>query len=102
MQKEYTFHVDTSICKIVEKTKAKMKNLENLKMNFSKYQYPKQLTEFGINKALSIPLQEVHTPEIVWNDNSLPFITICNPNSPDGYEMIDRSIECLTVFKTWG
>ena len=42
-----------------------MKNLENLKMNFSKYQYPKQLTEFGINKALSIPLQEVHTPEIV-------------------------------------
>ena len=39
-----------------------MKNLGNLKMNLSKYQYPKQLTEFGINKALSIPLQELRTP----------------------------------------
>ena len=40
------------ICKIVENTEAKMKYLENLKMNLSKYQYSKQLTEFGINKAL--------------------------------------------------
>ena len=38
-----------------------MKHLENRKMNLSKYQYPKQLTEFGINKALSIPLQELRT-----------------------------------------
>ena len=47
---------------IVENTEAKMKHLENLKMNLSKYQYPKQLTEFGINKALSIPLEELRTP----------------------------------------
>ena len=40
------------ICTIVENTEAKMKYLENLKMNLSKYQYSKQLTEFGINKAL--------------------------------------------------
>ena len=49
------------ICTIVENTEAKMKHLENLKMNLRKYQYPKQLPEFGINKALSIPLQELHT-----------------------------------------
>ena len=42
------------ICTIVENTEAKMKHLEDLKMNLSKYQYPKQLTDFGINKALSI------------------------------------------------
>ena len=100
MQKEYTFHVDTSICTIVEKTEAKMKNLENLKMNFSKYQYPKQLTEFGINKALSVHLQKFRTPKIVSNDNSLPFIAIYNPNNPNAYEMIDKSIECLTALKT--
>ena len=41
---------------IVENTEAKMKHFENLKINLSKYQYPKQLTEDGINKALSIPL----------------------------------------------
>ena len=44
-------------------------------MNLSKYQYPKQLTEFVINKALSIPLQELRTPKTISNDNNLPFIT---------------------------
>ena len=83
------------ISTIVENTEAKMKHLENLKMNLSKYQYPKQLTEFGINKALSIPLQELRTPKTISNDNSLPFITTYNPNNPNVYEMIDKSVEYL-------
>ena len=29
------------------------------------------------------------------NDNSQPFITTYNPNSPNVYEMIDKSVECL-------
>ena len=86
------------ICTIAENTEAKMKHLEYLKMNLSKYQYPKQLTEFGINKALSILLQELRTPETISNDNSLPFITTYNPNNPNVYEMIDKSVECLTLF----
>ena len=61
-------------------------------MKLSKYQYPKPLTEFGINKALSNPLQELRTPKTISNDNSLPFITTYNPNV---YEMIDKSAECL-------
>ena len=59
-------------------------------MNLNKCQYPKQLIEFGINKALGIPLQELHTPKTISNDNSLPFITIYNPNNPNVYEMIDK------------
>ena len=39
------------ICTIVENTEGKMKHLENLKMSLSKYQYPKQLTEFVIDRA---------------------------------------------------
>ena len=83
------------ICTIVENTEAEMKHLENLKMNLSKYQCPKRLTESGIKKALSIPLQELGTPKTISNDNSLPFITTYNPNNPDVYEMIDKSVECL-------
>ena len=79
------------ICTIVEK----LKHLENHKINLSKYQYPKQLTEFGINKALSIPLQELPTPKTIPIDNSLPFITTYNPNNQNVYEMIDKSVECL-------
>ena len=90
------------ISTIVENTEAKMKHLENLKMNLSKYQYPKQLTEFGINKALSIPLQELRTPKTISNDNSLPFITTYNPNNPNVYEMIDKSVECLKRNKVDG
>ena len=76
-----------------------MKHLENLKMNLRFYQYPKQLTDFGINKALSIPLQELHTPKTISNDNSLPFLTTYNPNV---YELIDKSIECLKRNKVDG
>ena len=81
-----------------------MKHLENLKINLSKYQYPKQLTEFGINKALRIPLQELRTPKTktITNDNSLPFITTYNPNNPNAYEMIDKSVECLKRNKVDG
>ena len=90
------------ICTIVENTEAKMKHLENLKMDLSKYQYPKQLTEFGINKVLSIPVQELRTPKTISNDNSLPFITTYNANNPNVYEMIDKSVECLKRNKVDG
>ena len=35
------------------------------------------------------------TPKTISNDNSLPFITTYNPNNPNVYEMIDKSVECL-------
>ena len=90
------------ICTIAENTEAKMKHLENLKMNLSKYQYAKELTEFGINKALSIPLHELRTPKTISNDNSLTFITTYNPNNPNVYEMTDKSVECLKRNKVDG
>ena len=77
------FTLTRCICTIAENTEAKIKHLENLKINLSKYQYPKQLTEFGINKALSMSLQELRTPKTISNDNNLPFITTCNPNNPN-------------------
>ena len=101
-KKNILFTLARRICTIVENTEAKMKHLENLKINLSKYQYRKQLTEFGINKALSIPLQELCTPKTISNDNSPPFITTYNPNNPNVYEMIDKSVECLKRNKVDG
>ena len=71
-------------------------------MNLSKYQYPKQLTDFVINKALSIPLQELRTPKTISIDNSLPFITTYNSNNPNVHEMIDKSVESLKRNKVDG
>ena len=90
------------ISTIVENTEAKMKHLENRKMNLSKYRYPKRLTEFGINKALSIPLQELRAPKTISNDNSLPFITTYSPNNPNVYKMMDKLVECLERNKVDG
>ena len=101
-KKNIPFTLARHICTIVENTEAKMKHLENLKINLSKYQYPKQLTEFGINKALSVPLQELRTPKTISIDNSLPFITTYNPNNPNVYEMIDKSVQCLKRSKVDG
>ena len=40
-KKNIPFTLAHRICKILENTEAKMKHLENLKMNLSKYQDPK-------------------------------------------------------------
>ena len=101
-QKNIPFTLARRICTIVENTEGKMKHLENLNMNLSKYKYPKKLAEFDINKALSILLQEFFAPKLISNDNSLLFITTYNPNNPNVYEMIDKSAECLKRNKVDG
>ena len=53
------FTLARHICTIVENNEAKMKHLENLKVNLSKYQYPKQLTEFGINKSFEYSFRRI-------------------------------------------
>ena len=69
------------MCTIVECAEAKIKHLENLKMNLSKFQYTKQVIEYAIKKGLSIPLQELRTSKTISNDKSLPFITKYDPNN---------------------
>ena len=79
-----------------------MKHLENRKMDLSKFQYPKQLKEFCIKKALSIHLQEFCRPKRISDDNSLRFITTYNPNNPIFQETIEKSVECLKRSKKGG
>ena len=47
-KKNIPFALACPICTIVENTEAKLKHLENFKMNLSTLQYPKQLVERGI------------------------------------------------------
>ena len=46
------------ICTIAENDTEKLKNLENLKSNLSKYHYPNSLIKQGFQKALSIPQKD--------------------------------------------
>ena len=44
---------------------------------------------------MSIALQELCTPKITSNDNSLAFITNYNPKNLNVHEMKDKSVKCL-------
>ena len=94
-KKDIHFALARHICTIVEDTEVKMKHLEKLTINLSKFKYSKQLIECGSKKALSILLQELCTPKTIWNDKSLQFITTYNPNNPNFYETIEQLVECL-------
>ena len=69
-----------------------MKHSENLKINLSKFQSAKQVIECSIKK-----MEELSTPKTTSIDNSFLFITIYNPDSPNFYETIKKSTECLKV-----
>ena len=80
---------------MAENNAEKLKNLENLKTNLSKYHYPDSLIKQGFQKALSIPQKDLRKPKKLSNENILPFITTFNPNNPNIYSTIKSSINCL-------
>ena len=78
-----------------ENSAEKLKNLENLKANWSKYHYQDSLIKQGFQKALSIPQKDLRKPKKLSNENILPFITIFNPNNPNIYSNIKSSVNYL-------
>ena len=51
------------ICAIAENNAEKLKNLETLKSNSSKYHYPDSLIKLAFQKALSIPQKDLRKPK---------------------------------------
>ena len=89
------FCLARGICTIAENNAEKLKNLENLKSNLSKYSYPDSLLKQGFQKALSIPQKDLRKPNKSPNENILPFITTFNRNNPNIYSTIKSSVNCL-------
>ena len=54
-KRNISFCLARRISTIAENNAEKLKNLENLKTNLSKYHYPDSLIKQGFQKALSIP-----------------------------------------------
>ena len=83
------------ICTIAENNTEKLKNLENVKSNLSKYHYPNSLIKQGFQKALSIPQKDLRKPKKPSNENILPLITTFNQNNSNIYSTIKSSVICL-------
>ena len=83
------------ICTIPENNAEKLKNLEKLKTNLSKYHYLDSLIKQGFQKALSVPQKDLQKPKKPLNENILSFITTFNPNKHNIYSTIKSSFNCL-------
>ena len=86
------FCVARRTCTIAENNAEKLKNLENLKTNLSKYHYPDSLTQQGLQRALSIPQKDLGKTKKPSNENILPFIATFNLNNPNIYSTIKSSV----------
>ena len=60
------------ICTFAENNAEKLKNLENLKWDLSKYHYPDSLIKQGFHKALSVPQKDLRKPKKPSNENIIP------------------------------
>ena len=94
-KRNISFCLARRTCTIAENNVEKLKNLENLKANLSKYHYPDLLIKQGLQKALSIPQKDLRKSKWPSNENILPFITTFNPNNPNIYSTIKSSVNCL-------
>ena len=92
-ERNIPFCLARRICTIAENNAEKLKNLENLKTNLSKYHYPDSLIKQGFQKALLIPQKDWQEPKKS-NENILPFITIFDPNNTNIYSTIKSSVNC--------
>ena len=91
------FCVARRTCTIAENNAEKLKNLENLKTNLSKYHYPDSLTQQGLQRALSIPQKDLGKTKKPSNENILPFIATFNLSNPNIYSTIKSSVNWLKI-----
>ena len=89
------FSLARRICTIAENNAWKLKNLENLKSDLSKYHYPDSLIKQGFRKAVSMPQKDLQKSKKPSDKNILPFITTFNPNCPNIYSTIKPLVNCL-------
>ena len=94
-KRKIPFCLARRICTIAENNSEKVRKLENLKSNLFRYHYPDLPIRQGIQKALSIPLQDFRGLKESSAANILPFTTTYNPNNPNIFKIIKSSAECI-------
>ena len=83
-------------CTVIEKNKRKQEQLEKLKVILLKQGYPNGLIQYRINKALTIPQEDLRLPkEQSAKKETVTLVTTHNPRNPDVYKIIKDTIAIL-------
>lgn len=69
------------VCTIVTHPVLRLQRLQELKQHLRRQNYPVELINYGINRAMDIPLAQLRTTRLKEEkqDEKIPFVTTHNP-----------------------
>ena len=94
-KKNIPFTLARSICVMAENNVTKQKHLEELKETLWKQEYPMKIIEAGINKALSIPQDQIRQVATKAQEDMLPFVCTHNSNNTQVFNIIKSFVDYL-------
>ena len=101
-KKNVPFNPARRIFTIVEEQDTTRERLEDLKKKLTRQNYPQKITTYGIEKAQSIPKEELRKAKAKDNNNRknvLPFVSTRNPNNPNLFPIIKSTLLLLFASK---
>ena len=90
------------ICIIVENKNVRYMKLKELRTILKTQKYPKMVVEKGIEKALTIPQEQLRSEKLKRKDKILPFISTYNPNNPNMFPKVRERCRNLQTSKILG
>ena len=81
---------------IVENQDIRKTRLDDLKQILLRKQYPAEIIDYGVNKALALTTEELRrVREQTTENNLLCLVTTYNPNNPQVFQLVRRTLPML-------
>ncbi len=91
------YNLARRICTIIKSESLRSRRLDELKIVLLKQKYPVNVIEWGIQKAKSIPIEELRTSTQNAEESNkvIPFVTTFNKSDKDMFKIINMGIGIL-------
>ena len=95
------YNLARRICTIVSDEIVKKKRLDELKHMLLARQYPKQIIETGISKALALSKESLFSCKKKEENKVIPFVHTYNPNNPNMFQIIHEfNMNAILEYRT--
>ena len=90
------YNLARGICMIVENQDIRKRRLDDLKQILLRKQYPAEIIDYGVNKALTLTTEELRrVREQATENNLLCLVTTHNPNNPQVFQLVRKTLPML-------
>ena len=90
------YNLARRICMIVENQDIRKRRLYDLKQILLRKQYPAEIIDYGVNKALTQTTEELRrVREQAIKNNLLCLVTTYNPNNPQVFQLVRKTLPML-------